>query len=56
MDRVGGELILVPHGGLIQSEGETEVTTQYLVDFIDANTVTIYEDEKTVDDDLVDGE
>ena len=40
------ELILVPHGGLIKSEGETEVSTQYLVDFIDANTVTIYEDKK----------
>ena len=51
------ELILVPHGGLIQSEGETEVTTQYLVDFIDANTVTIYEDQKPEEyDDTDDGE
>ena len=57
MDELGVELILVPHGGMIASEGETMVSTQYLVDFIDANTVTIYEDEKPeFEDNETDGE
>lgn len=47
MTNFGVELILIPHGGIIASEGETEVSTQYLVDFIDANTVTIFEDQKS---------
>jgi len=40
----GVELVLVPHGGLIPVEGDTEVSTQYLVDYINANAVTIYAD------------
>ena len=47
MKNFGVELLLVPHGGMVPAEGETEVSTQYLVDFINANTVTILEDEKT---------
>lgn len=54
MQSLGVELILVPHGGILPSEGETKVSTQYLVDFIDANTVTIYSDETTIDE--TDGE
>ena len=56
MKSLGVELILVPHGGLVITEGETEVSTQYLVDFINANTVTIYQDEKTETTENVDGE
>jgi len=47
----GVELILVPHGGLVPTEGETQVSTQFLVDFIDANTVTIYSDDNGFVDD-----
>lgn len=37
----GVELIPVPHGGQIQSEGETIVSTEYLRDFINANTIML---------------
>ena len=52
----GVELILVPHGGMIPSEGDTEVSTQYLVDFINANAVTIYADDYEEPEDIVDEE
>lgn len=35
------ELFPVPHGGTVQSTGETKVSTQYLKDFINANTVNL---------------
>ena len=35
------ELFPVPHGGKVDNSGSTEVSTQYLRDFINANTVTI---------------
>ena len=35
------ELFPVPHGGKVDNSGSTEVSTQYLKDFINANTVTI---------------
>ena len=35
------ELFPVPHGGTIDSIGETKVSTQYLKDFINANTVNL---------------
>lgn len=37
------ELIPVPHGGTISTEGEIEVSAQQLKDFINANTVNIQE-------------
>lgn len=37
------ELFPVPHGGTAAQEGETQVSTQYLKDFINANTVVIDE-------------
>lgn len=40
------ELFPVPHGGKVDKSGSTEVSTQYLKDFINANTVNIPE-EKT---------
>lgn len=35
------ELFPVPHGGTAKEEGATQVSTQYLKDFINANTVVI---------------
>lgn len=35
------ELFPVPHGGAVSAEGETKVSTQYLKDFINANTVNL---------------
>lgn len=55
MKNFGVELILIPHGGMVVSEGETEVSTQFLVDYINANTVTIQPDED-MDIEDVDGE
>lgn len=37
------ELFPVPHGGTAAEKGETQVSTQYLKDFINANTVVINE-------------
>ncbi len=41
------ELFPVPHGGTIPIEGPTMVSTQYLKQFIEANTVTIQTDTDT---------
>ncbi len=46
----GVELFPVPHGGVIPPEGEMKVSTQYLVDYINANTVTINPDADPIDD------
>ena len=35
------ELFPVPYGGTVQTTGETKVSTQYLKDFINANTVNL---------------
>ena len=35
------ELFPVPHGGSVPTEGDTRVSTQYLKDFINANTVSL---------------
>ncbi|MBE6138448.1 MAG: hypothetical protein E7173_01725 [Firmicutes bacterium] len=35
------ELFPVPHGGTVEAVGETKVSTQYLKDFINANTVNL---------------
>lgn len=35
------ELFPVPHGGTVSEEGNTKVSTQYLKDFINANTVNL---------------
>lgn len=39
----GVVLFPVPHGGTVPSEGEIQVSTQYLKDFINANTVVLPE-------------
>lgn len=43
MDELEVELFPVPHGGTAKEEGTTQVSTQYLKDFINANTVVINE-------------
>ena len=35
------ELIPVPHGGTVTSEGETRVSTEYLRNYINANTIML---------------
>ncbi|HHW69453.1 MAG TPA: hypothetical protein GX747_03865 [Tenericutes bacterium] len=47
MRSYGVELFPVPHGGVVPAQGATQVSTQYLKDFINAHTVVI-----TSDDDI----
>ena len=42
----GVELAVVPHGGAVPKMGDIEVTSDYLRDYIDANTLAIPENEK----------
>lgn len=46
----GVELFPVPHGGVVDLEGDTQVSTQYLKDFINAKTVMIEESNNTEDE------
>ena len=41
MSSLGVELYPVPHGGTVDTEGATQVSTQQLVDYIDAHSVNI---------------
>ena len=52
MDSLGVELYPVPHGGQVDTEGATAVSTQQLVDYIDAHSVSLPEEETTTDDAL----
>ncbi len=45
MEGLGVELYPVPHGGEVEKEGATQVSTQQLVDYIDAHSVNIPEAE-----------
>lgn len=47
MDSFAVELFPVPHGQKADTTGKTQVSTQYLKDFINANTVLIPEENKT---------
>ena len=51
MDVLGVELYPVPHGGEVDTEGATAVSTQQLVDYIDAHSVNIPEPEITAEND-----
>ena len=52
MTSLGVELFPVPHGGSVEVEGSTQVSTQQLVDYIDAHSVNIpIEDTTTEEDD-----
>lgn len=44
------ELAVVPHGGAKPLTGDVELSSEYLRDYIDANTLTIPEDENEKDD------
>lgn len=46
MDNFGVELFPVPHGGKVDTTGQTQVSTEYLKEFINANTVVIPEEQK----------
>ena len=47
MDGLGVELFPVPHGGRVSTTGATEVSTQQLVDYIEAHAVNIPVTDKT---------
>ncbi len=50
------ELFPVPHGGTVVETGDTEVSTQFLEDFINANTVVIDQEVRAdVEEDLEEG-
>ena len=53
MDSLGVELYPVPHGGEVTEEGVTQVSTQQLVDYIDAYSVNIPEPEVTPEEDAL---
>ena len=53
MDGLGVELYPVPHGGEVDTEGVTQVSTQQLVDYIDAHSVNIPEPEVTPEEDAL---
>ena len=53
MDSLGVELYPVPHGGEVTEEGATQVSTQQLVDYIDAHSVIIPEPEVTPEEDAL---
>ena len=52
MDSMGVELFPIPHGGEIDTSGATEVSTQQLVDYIEAHAVDIPADEAQTTDEL----
>lgn len=41
----GVDLVVIPHGGVVPKMGDVEVTSDYLRDYIDANTLAIPENE-----------
>ena len=51
MESLGVELYPVPHGGEVAEEGATQVSTQQLVDYIDAHSVNIPVPDETDDND-----
>ena len=53
MGSLGVELYPVPHGGTVDAEGATQVSTQQLVDYIDAHSVNIPIADDTATDPLV---
>ena len=46
MDNFGVELFPVPHGGKVDTTGQTQVSTEFLKEFINANTVVIQKEQK----------
>ena len=53
MDGLGVELYPVPHGGEVDTEGVTQVSTQQLVDYIDAHSINIPEPEVPTEEDAL---
>ncbi len=51
MESLGVELYPVPHGGEVEEEGVTQVSTQQLVDYIDAHSVDLPTDDTSTDED-----
>ena len=53
MSSLGVELYPVPHGGTVESEGATQVSTQQLVDYINAHAIDIPLAESSENDPLL---
>lgn len=53
MGSLGVELYPVPHGGTVEEEGATQVSTQQLVDYIDAHSINIPIAEENTEDPLI---
>lgn len=47
---IGIEIVVVPHGGVNPITGDVEVSSEFLRDFIDANTVKIPENSEYIED------
>ena len=50
MSNLGVELYPVPHGSKVDTTGTTEASTQELVDYVEAHSITIAEAENTTDE------
>lgn len=50
MTSFGVELFPVPHGGTVDVDGQTQVSTQFLKDFINANTVIIESENEIIEE------
>jgi hypothetical protein len=47
---LGVEIVVVPHGGVTPVTGDVEVSSEYLRDYIDANTIKIPENSEYIDE------
>lgn len=50
LNGIGVEIVVVPHGGVSPVTGDVEVSSQYLRDYIDANTIKVPENSEYVDE------
>jgi Flp pilus assembly protein CpaB len=50
LNSIGIEIVVVPHGGVTPITGDVEVSSEFLRDFIDANTVKIPENSEYIDE------
>lgn len=50
LNSIGVEIVVVPHGGVSPVTGDVEVSSQYLRDYIDANTIQVPENSEYIDE------
>lgn len=56
LTNLGVEIVVVPHGGAVPVTGDVEVSSEYLRDFIDANTIKIPENDEYLEEITENGE